>query len=75
MKITIYSLPNCPNCEKVKRHLTKKGYFFNEKDLTVASVMAEIRSAGLFPLEAPVLKIDEFYYDTDEVENCLEVLI
>ena len=55
-KITIYTLEYCPNCETLKEYLTTEGIACEEKDMSCAESLTELRINGIFVSEAPVLQ-------------------
>jgi glutaredoxin len=55
-QIIIYTLENCPNCELLKEHLTRKGAAFDLRDMQEAAALTELRINGVFVREAPVLQ-------------------
>ena len=59
MKVTVFTLEHCPNCEKLKELLNKYGFFFTELDLnnTLQEEVISMRMKGIFPRVAPVLLI------------------
>lgn len=67
----VYTLPNCPNCEKLKKQLEKKEIEFEVKDLSEFQNMAKLRQKGVFISEAPVLQIDDIYYISHEIKDVL----
>lgn len=60
-RLTIYTLELCPNCELLKEYLTGHGIPYEEKDMSTAESLTELRVNGIFVNEAPVLqKGDQF---------------
>jgi glutaredoxin 3 len=57
----IYTLPNCPNCIEAKNTLFEKGIEFQEKNMFDPEAMTELNIAGIFPLSAPVVFLDNKY--------------
>lgn len=57
MTITVYTKPNCPQCEATKRQLTRQGLDFNVIDLTQdPTALDTLRAAGF--MQAPVVMTD-----------------
>ena len=63
MPIIIYSLENCPRCEEIKGKLSASGYEYVERDMSTAENLTELRVNGCFAQEAPVVRIDECFYE------------
>lgn len=61
MKITVYSKPNCMQCEMAKRYLTDKGLKFEEvKVLEDGKALSMLRDKGY--AELPVVDVNgEFH--------------
>ena len=59
MKVTVFRLDNCPNCDKLEQMLHDMEIPFTEVNLenTRAPEMIEMRMKGHFPMEAPVLRV------------------
>lgn len=53
--IKVYSLPVCPRCETLKTFLTNNNIPFESVDMESAEGITELRVAGCFAMEAPVL--------------------
>jgi glutaredoxin len=65
-QLIVYTLEHCPNCELLKGFLKKSGLSYNERDLSSAESLTELRVNGVFVNEAPVLqKSDDFYTSAD----------
>ena len=54
MDITVYSLPNCTQCEQTKRILEKNNLPYTEVDMSTDAAAAE-RAIGLGYKSAPVV--------------------
>jgi len=54
--LIIYTLEYCPNCEILKEYLTRNRIPFDEKDMSTAESLTELRICGVFVNEAPVLR-------------------
>jgi glutaredoxin len=66
MSLILYTLPECPNCETLKEKLKIMGYEYEEKDMSTAENIAELRYSGCFALSAPVLQMDDTFYEWHE---------
>jgi glutaredoxin len=65
-QLIVYTLEHCPNCELLKGFLKKGGLSYQERDLSSAESLTELRVNGVFVNEAPVLqKNDDFYTSPD----------
>jgi len=61
--IIVYSLPCCPHCEEIKAKLVACGYEYREEDMSSAESLTELRSNGCFAMEAPVVRVDDTFYE------------
>jgi glutaredoxin len=61
LPLTIYTLEHCPNCEILKDFLKKNGITYDEKDMSSAESLTELRINGIFVNEAPVLQKDSSF--------------
>ena len=61
--IIVYSLPCCPHCEEIKAKLVACGYEFQEEDMSSAESITELRVNGCFAMEAPVVRVDDTFYE------------
>ncbi|HON81939.1 MAG TPA: glutaredoxin domain-containing protein [Methanoregulaceae archaeon] len=55
-KLIVYSLEYCPNCEELKEYLTRNQISYQERDMSSAAALTELRINGIFVQEAPVLQ-------------------
>ncbi len=55
-RLTIYTLELCPNCELLKEYLKGQKIPFQERDMSTAESLTELRINGIFVSEAPVLQ-------------------
>ncbi len=69
VSITIYTLPHCPRCDRLKKELASKGWIFEERDMSTADSLTELRFNGVFTTTAPVLQIDDEFYTSKELFN------
>ena len=54
--LTIYTLEHCPNCELLKTYCKEHGIPYQERDMSTADSLTELRINGVFVNEAPVLQ-------------------
>ncbi len=66
-QLTIYTLELCPNCELLKEYLTGAGLAFQERDMSTAESMTELRVNGIFVSEAPVLQKGDHFLTSIEL--------
>lgn len=66
-EITIYTMKNCPNCDKLKATLKGLGIEFEEKDLETKDSIIDLRVLGCFPQEAPVLRFGRTCYESPKL--------
>jgi glutaredoxin len=65
-QLTIYTLEHCPNCELLKEYLKGHMVPYQERDMSTADSLTELRINGVFVNEAPVLqKGDVFLTSAD----------
>ncbi len=62
--IIVYSMENCPNCEKLKSTLNGFDILFEERDLETKEAIIDLRCLGCFPQEAPVLRYGNTCYES-----------
>lgn len=74
--LTVYSKPNCSNCERVKNYLNENGVDFQTVDLTAdKAVLAEMKEKakeGGFKLMAPIVTVDSEILFTGWDEDALK---
>jgi len=63
MTIILYTLPNCNQCESIKAKLEAAGYDYQEEDMSTAENLTELKIHGCFAVEAPVLRVDDVFYE------------
>jgi glutaredoxin len=66
-QLTIYTLELCPNCELLKEYLKGHGIPYQERDLSTAESLTELRINGIFVSEAPVLQNGDHFLTTNEL--------
>jgi len=69
--IIVFRLETCPNCDRLEELLKQAGIEFKEVDLQDIRhpEMITMRMAGIFPQEAPCLKINCCYIQS---KNCFD---
>jgi glutaredoxin len=63
----IYCSEHCPNCEKLKNLLTKRSIAFEVRDIQAKTSLVDMRCSGVFPQEAPVLRINGRYLESRDI--------
>ena len=68
-EIVVFRLENCPNCDRLEALLKEAEIEFREVDLqdTRHPDMITMRMAGIFPQEAPVLKVNCCYIQSKNI--------
>jgi glutaredoxin len=66
-QLTIYTLELCPNCELLKEYLKGHRIPYQERDLSTAESLTELRINGVFVSEAPVLQNGDHFLTTHEL--------
>ncbi len=74
--IIVYTLENCLHCEEIKSKLTACGYEYEERDMSTAENLTELKILGCFAREAPVIQVDEkcFEYCQCKEDNFFSTL-
>ena len=65
--LIIYTLEFCPNCDTLKHFMKEKAVPFQERDLSTAESLTELRINGVFVSEAPVLQRDTRFLTSAEM--------
>ncbi|HOT04540.1 MAG TPA: glutaredoxin domain-containing protein [Methanolinea sp.] len=65
--LIVYTLEFCPNCNTLKHFLREKAVPFQERDLSTAESLTELRINGIFVSEAPVLQKDTRFLTSTEI--------
>lgn len=65
--IIVYTMENCPNCDKLKATLKELGVDYKEQDLETKEAIIELRCNGCFPNEAPVLQCGRVCYESKNI--------
>jgi hypothetical protein len=66
-RIIVYSLENCPNCDRLKATLQGLAIDFEVRDLETTEAIVDLRCLGCFPKEAPVLRSDRICYESHQI--------
>jgi len=61
--VILYSLPNCPNCMRLKDALNMAKVKYKTFMMDSAEGIAELRYGGCFAMMAPVLQINDTFYE------------
>jgi hypothetical protein len=67
--VIVYTLEDCPNCQKLKLDLHIAGYEFEEKDMSSAESITDLRLGGCFEIAAPVLEVEGKFYNYDQLKG------
>lgn len=59
MSITVYTKPECNNCDQTKRRLNKHGIDYTTVDVTEDAAAREFVTDGLGYRQMPVVVVDE----------------
>ncbi|OZD85302.1 NrdH-redoxin [Rhodococcus sp. 05-2256-B2] len=59
MSITVYTKPECNNCDQTKRRLNKHGIDYTTVDVTEDAAAREFVTNGLGYRQIPVVVVDE----------------
>jgi glutaredoxin len=62
-KVIVYTLPDCPNCVKLKDELDKRGIVYSVAQMDSVDSIVEMRSSDCFAMSAPVLQIGDKFYE------------
>ncbi len=65
--LIVYTLENCPNCEMLKDYLATRKVAYQEKDMSAADSLTDLRVNGCFAMEAPVLRKDDLFLTSAEL--------
>jgi glutaredoxin len=60
--VTVYTTDVCPKCNKLKKYLDSIGVKYKAENMETPEALTELRFAGVFTLEAPVLFSEGEYY-------------
>ncbi|MBP7120181.1 MAG: glutaredoxin domain-containing protein [Methanolinea sp.] len=65
--LIVYTLEFCPNCDTLKQFLMQKTARYEERDLSTAESLTELRINGIFVNEAPVLQQKDRFLTSSEM--------
>jgi glutaredoxin len=82
-EIIVFRLETCPNCDRLEELLRENGIEFREVDLedTRHPDMITMRMHGIFPQEAPVIRVNSCYaqsktiFDGNELSRTVKAMI
>jgi glutaredoxin len=63
----LYTLPDCPQCEELKRFLNESGANYEVRRMDTAAALTDLRIAGVFVRVAPVLKNGKEYLTVSDL--------
>jgi glutaredoxin len=63
MKIKVFTTKTCPKCELLKKELALLDEEFETLDMSLPQNMTELRVNGCFAMSAPVLQVDDEFYN------------
>lgn len=66
-EVIVYTTKICPNCKTLKQILVDASVPFNETDMTTPAALTELTMNNVFTMSAPVLRIQDRFYTTDEL--------
>jgi glutaredoxin 3 len=66
-KITIFTLPHCPNCERIMKLLDDDMHTYLVRSMEDPEALADLRFGGCFEVEAPIIQIGNNYYTYEKV--------
>lgn len=65
--IILYTSEHCPKCNRLKTFLESQNLQFTKIDIGTPAGLTELRFAGCFALEAPVLQVDENFLESRSI--------
>jgi glutaredoxin len=82
-EIIVFRLETCPNCDRLEELVREAGLDFKEVDLedTRHPDMITMRMHGIFPQEAPVIRVNSCYaqsktiFDGNELSGTVKAMI
>jgi glutaredoxin len=82
-EIIVFRLETCPNCDRLEELLRENGIEFREVDLqdTRHPDMITMRMHGIFPQEAPVIRVNSCYaqsktiFDGNELSGTVKAML
>ena len=63
MKIRVFTTKTCPRCDLLKKELARLGEEFETLDMALPQNITELRINGCFAMSAPVLQINDDFYN------------
>ena len=66
-QVIVYSTKICTNCQLLKQILKNSRIRYNEKDMSTPKAMTELTMNNVFTMSAPVLKVRDKFYTTNEL--------
>lgn len=69
MKVIVYSTEICPNCRTLKDLLKSMNISFQEISLNNPTTMTDLAMNGIFPMMAPILRVNDKFYNNEIIEN------
>ena len=63
--VVVYSTPQCPVCKMLKAYLQERDVEFGEMNMATAEGLTELRCGGVYTVTAPVLCVDDIFYEKD----------
>lgn len=66
-ELIVYTLEFCPNCDTLKQFLKQKTAPYQERDLSTAESLTELRINGIFVNEAPVLQQEDRFLTSSDM--------
>ncbi len=66
-QIIVYTMENCPNCDRLKATLKGLAIDYEEQDLETKEAIIDLRVLGCFPQEAPVLRFGRTCYESPKI--------
>ena len=61
--IVIYTMDKCTKCAALKDSIKTMGIDYEERDMSASESIAELMSNGVFALSAPVLQVNDTFFD------------
>jgi len=63
VKIRVFTTKTCPRCDLLKKELARLGEEFETLDMALPQNITELRINGCFAMSAPVLQINDDFYN------------
>ncbi|MDY6965606.1 MAG: glutaredoxin family protein [Halobacteriota archaeon] len=68
-QITVYTTEICPRCKQLKEVLKSEELGYEERDMSTAEALTELRVNGVFTASAPVMQVDDKFFTCDNLFN------